>query len=720
LRFFNRLKIRYKILLGIAGVVLFFGILSGLLVSRIAARSLVQENKARGTSLVRSLASRAIDPVLASDYLRMQNMVDEFTALSEFYDYAFIQDAQGEVVTHTFDGGFPVDLKSANQVEADGKVGIRLLDTGRSRIYDFAAPLFIGEGLLGTMRIGISQSQVRLTVNTLLATVIMITAGVGAAAMLLGTLFSDNIAKRINKLQKSAESVVLGNLNIQTGPWAGKTCREIMHCTLDKCPAYKNVRHRCWYMAGTLCPECEGKTLLQKPETCRDCKVYKAGVGDEIQSLAETFDFMALSLRDHINELTRIQADVMRQKQLLNTILDVTPDIVSLRDESLGYMAVNRAFRNAFDIGDTDVVGKTNSELFGNDMPDFEGEEDAAILKDGKPQAKQVFVGKEEHRRWFHVIKMPVHDGDKRIGLLMTARDISVIKRYQERLIHSQKMEDLGKLSGGVAHEINTPLGVILGYAQLMLEDTPADSQMHKDLEIIEKQTKICRRIVSDLLGFSRNVESAMEPMDVNASIRDVLAVVENIFKQERVEIVADLSPHIPEIVGDREKLKQVWINLLNNAFDAVGSDGVIVVRTALCSSQKAVMVSVADSGRGIPADVIGKIYEPFFSTKPSGKGTGLGLSITSGIIGDHNGRIFALSPAPLEALTSSLEENISILPLLNDQSSSPGTVMVIELPKTSDGLPDELCPEARALKSASAKLQKAGAKDGEKPSQGA
>lgn len=700
LQFFNRLKIRYKILLGIAGVVLFFGVLSGILVSRITARSLVQENKARGTSLVRSLASRAIDPVLASDFLRMKNMVDEFTALSAYYEYAFIQNAQGEVMTHTFDGGFPVDLKIANIVTADGGVGIRLLDTGKSRIYDFAAPLVIGDSLLGTMRIGISQSLVRATVNKLLATVVMITVGVGAAAMLIGSLFSDNIAKRINKLQKTAESVVLGNLNIQTGPWAGKTCREIMHCTLEKCPAYRNVRHRCWYMAGTLCPECEGKTLLQKPESCRDCKVYKSTVGDEIQSLAETFDFMALSLRDHIEELTRIQADVMRQKQLLNTILDVTPDIVSLRDESLRYMAVNRAFRNAFNIGGTDVVGKNNMELFGDEMPDFEGEEDAGILKEGKPQAKQVFVGKDEHRRWFHIIKMPVYDGEKRIGLLMTARDISVIKRYQERLIHSQKMEDLGKLAGGVAHEINTPLGVILGYAQLMLEDTPADSQMHKDLEIIEKQTKVCRRIVSDLLGFSRNVDSAMETMDVNASIQDVLAVVDNIFKQERVDVVVDLAPDIPEIVGDREKLKQVWINLLNNAFDAVGSDGVIVVRTALCSSQKAVVVTVADTGKGIPDDVIEKIYEPFFSTKPSGKGTGLGLSITSGIIGDHNGRIFAVSPVPAEALQTQGSQRL--------KAENPGTVLVIELPVNSDGLPDEPCSESRALKSASAALKQA------------
>jgi two-component system, NtrC family, sensor kinase len=144
-------------------------------------------------------------------------------------------------------------------------------------------------------------------------------------------------------------------------------------------------------------------------------------------------------------------------------------------------------------------------------------------------------------------------------------------------------MESIGKLAGGVAHEINTPLGIILGYAQLLKEDAPPDSQLAEDLAIIEKQTKVCRKIVADLLGFSRQGQTDKREMCFNNSVMESVSLVRHSFELDRVHIVTRLDDSFPIIYGDPEKLKQVWINLLNNAKDAMPeSGGVIVVVTKL------------------------------------------------------------------------------------------------------------------------------------------
>jgi len=283
------------------------------------------------------------------------------------------------------------------------------------------------------------------------------------------------------------------------------------------------------------------------------------------------------------------------------------------------------------------------------------------------------------------MVKMPVYDEDRIAGLLLSARDITEIKQYQEKLVQSVKMEQLGKLAGGVAHEINTPLCIILGYAQMLLEDIPRDLEGYEYLTIIEKQAQICRRIVGDLLGFSRQIESQMEEMDLNQSIEDVLHLVRHTFKQHWVDIEADLDPVLPLIIGDKEKLKQVWINLLNNAFDAISDDGTIWVRTKLCPQGRRVLVTVADSGPGIEAEAKSKIFDPFFTTKAPGAGTGLGLSVSFGIIQDHHGSISALSPVGLAFRGTSAS---------GKKEPGPGSVFLVELPVSPDDPEADSCED--------------------------
>ena len=270
------------------------------------------------------------------------------------------------------------------------------------------------------------------------------------------------------------------------------------------------------------------------------------------------------------------------------------------------------------------------------------------------------------------MVKIPVRNPNGDVtGILCSGNDMTELEEIQARLVEFQKMASIGKLAAGVAHEINTPLGIIMGYAQLLLEEVPEDDDTHNDLQTIEKQCKICRKIVSDLLSFSRYTESTVALLDVNQSIEEVVSVVEHTFKLERVEIERDYYSTLPPVKGDKEKLKQVFVNLLNNAYDAIGVDGTIRITTSFDNKNDEIMISVSDTGMGIPPEKIDRIFDPFFTTKPVDKGTGLGLSVTFGIIEEHGGRIEVESP-PSSARKDEGED-------------AKGTVFIIHLPVLRD-----------------------------------
>jgi len=685
MRFLTRLSFRSKIILGITALVLAFGLVSAFLASKVASRAMLAEIKKRGSSLGLSLAARTTDPMLSLDFLRLKNMVDEVKESSDDIVYTFVQDKNGQVLSHTFKVGFPIELKDANLVPPGSPQNIQLLDIGDERVYDIAIPVTISHERLGTVRVGLSQIKAQAAVGRLLFIIFGVSAGAGLLAVMLGTLFAGTVTRRLNILRHSAEEMVKGNLDLQTGPQLKRNCWEIMNCEKPGCPAYGNTRHRCWYLAGTLCPGCAEGGYEKKISACESCQVYKENAGDEIQSLAEAFDFMALSLNHTIEELKQAETNLIRQQQLLKTILDVTPDLVSLQDDKLAYQAVNPAFCQFFDLPAKDIIGKTDKDIFSPEQAKSIEREDMQVLQTGVPLSKELLVSKNNHKRWLHMVKVPVYDQEKIAGLLFSARDITQIKRFQEQLIQSVKMEQLGKLAGGMAHEINTPLAIILGYTQMLIEDLPQDSESHDFLKLIEKQAQICRRLVGDLLGFSRQMESKMEEMDLNRSIDEVLQLVRHSFKQNWVDIEASLDPDLPLITGDSEKLKQVWINLLNNAFEAIGEDGTIRVTSRLCPQGHRVLVTVADTGGGINPDDQEKIFEPFFTTKAPGVGTGLGLSVTFGIVQDHGGKISVISPAPPEYLgqVSSTKK-----------PTGQGTVFLIELPVSEEEALEDSCED--------------------------
>jgi two-component system, NtrC family, sensor kinase len=219
-------------------------------------------------------------------------------------------------------------------------------------------------------------------------------------------------------------------------------------------------------------------------------------------------------------------------------------------------------------------------------------------------------------------------------------KDIEQRKLMEEQLAQADKLASIGELSSGVAHEINNPLGVILGYTQLLLRGEKNTSERFADLKTIEKHVRSCKSIVEDLLSFSRKSETEKERLDIHRVIEDVLTFVQHHSDIEHIAIEKDYSPGVPPILMDEKKIKQVLINLVVNAIHAVGQKGRIWVATVLNAQSDNLLVTVRDDGHGIEKKDINKIFDPFFTTKATGEGTGLGLSVSYGIIKDHGGQI--------------------------------------------------------------------------------
>jgi two-component system NtrC family sensor kinase len=210
--------------------------------------------------------------------------------------------------------------------------------------------------------------------------------------------------------------------------------------------------------------------------------------------------------------------------------------------------------------------------------------------------------------------------------------------QYDRLVLQTEKLSALGRMAAGIAHEINNPLAGILLFSTNMLKKAPSEGPIKEGLEIIIQETIRCKAIIQDLLEFSREREPQKIPADINQVIEKGVAILKNELRLHHIRLEKELSDRLPKLLIDENQIQQVLINLLLNAIQAIGEQGVITIRTGLSPNHKFVTVEVSDSGCGILPEHLSKIFDPFFSTKP--KGTGLGLAVTFGIVQKHGGQI--------------------------------------------------------------------------------
>ena len=216
------------------------------------------------------------------------------------------------------------------------------------------------------------------------------------------------------------------------------------------------------------------------------------------------------------------------------------------------------------------------------------------------------------------------------------------LKEAQAQLVQSEKLSAVGELAAGISHEINNPLGVILGFAQAVVKRLPPNDPFESPLRSIEREAKRCKDLVQNLLTFSRAEKPEKEEMDINETVESALVLITAHAEIRNIRLVTQFNRDIPRVFANRIQIQQVIINLCNNAIDSMPSSGSVTVKTGTARLENApmVMIEVTDTGHGIPKEIQSKIFDPFFTTKEVGKGTGLGLSLVFEIIEKHTGRI--------------------------------------------------------------------------------
>ena len=258
----------------------------------------------------------------------------------------------------------------------------------------------------------------------------------------------------------------------------------------------------------------------------------------------------------------------------------------------------------------------------------------------GRDEVGDLSRAMEKLRRSFLVQKLELEALNKDLDQKVIART-EELRTAQDQLIKAERLASVGRLAGGVAHEINNPTGVILtraGYLLALVEEKKVGREFQDDLEAVQRNAQRISKITSSLLSFSRQSPVKMEalkPLDV---INAACELVTHGLRDTDIKLAVNCSGDLPWIKGDTTQLEQVLVNLMTNGIDAMEPGGTLSISAE--EVQEYLKISVRDTGPGIPPEIQEKIFEPFFTTKEVGKGTGLGLSITYGIVADHQGTI--------------------------------------------------------------------------------
>jgi len=210
----------------------------------------------------------------------------------------------------------------------------------------------------------------------------------------------------------------------------------------------------------------------------------------------------------------------------------------------------------------------------------------------------------------------------------------------QNTLMQSQRLASVGKLAAGIAHEINNPLGGILVLSSLVMEELKEDDPHRENLQEVIKQTMRCRDIVKGLLQFSRQEKGKTEYVNINEVLTNTLSLIEKQALFHNIKVIKNFDQNIPSILGDNSQLQQVFMNVILNAVQAMAEVGEMTINTYHDTKNEMAVVEIADTGCGIPEELIDRIFDPFFTTKEVGEGTGLGLAIAYGIVTKHQARM--------------------------------------------------------------------------------
>jgi two-component system NtrC family sensor kinase len=339
-----------------------------------------------------------------------------------------------------------------------------------------------------------------------------------------------------------------------------------------------------------------------------------------------------------ISGLKTFQAELQRERDFSGKILNNTQSLILVADTA---GLVSYANRRWYDMGyqQMQVLGHPLQHLVAPAWRQALEDAFTATLQGQQVDNLELQILRDGGRvGQFSVNLSPMRDDQGSVAsIVVVMSDITDAATLQAKLMHTEKMAAVGQLVSGVAHEVNNPLTAILGFADLLMENPELPESARKDLRIILQEAQRTKQIVQNLLSFARQMPPQRKPVQLNAILRRTLQLRSYDFHSRGVEIAEHLDPELPQVIGDSHQLQQVFLNIINNAYDAVrdtGRPARIEIHTT--RRQHSIEVLFRDNGQGITLPE--RIFDPFFTTKEIGKGTGLGLSICYGIVHEHGG----------------------------------------------------------------------------------
>jgi PAS domain S-box-containing protein len=368
-------------------------------------------------------------------------------------------------------------------------------------------------------------------------------------------------------------------------------------------------------------------------------------------------------------------AEGKRAEERFRLVVESAPNAIVVINEQGEIVLVNSRTEEWFGYRREELIGRPVEVLVPERFQASHTDERARFL--ASPQARPMGVGRDLFGRRKDGSEFPVEIGLNPMrtgeGMLVLAAvvDISARKQAEEALRESKrelekalaelqaksdevkamtqqlwqaaKLASVGELAAGIAHELNNPLATVSLRIESVLGRTPPEDPRRRSLEVIEQETRRMGDLVANLLQFSRRGQEQVSTVDVHQELAKAVELIHHLFRKRLIQVVQELAPEPPVIHADRQKLRQVFLNLLTNAADAMPEGGTLTLRTAadvLENGKPGVRIEFSDTGVGIPAEHLGKILDPFFTTKEEGRGTGLGLAICRRIVQEHHGTL--------------------------------------------------------------------------------
>jgi len=386
--------------------------------------------------------------------------------------------------------------------------------------------------------------------------------------------------------------------------------------------------------------------------TRTDWSIYKG-----LAFVIITAGLLAWLLRSELLVRERQQAALQESETRYRTLLENIPQKIFLKDRDSRYVSVNEHYAQDLHLAPEQVVGKDDHAFFPSELAAKYRGDDQRLMETGASEEFDEEYRNRGQLRFIHTIKTPVRDADGQVtGILGIFSDITERKRLEtERLEleaqmrQQQRLESIGTLAGGVAHEINNPINGIMNYAQIIQDRLPPESPLSEYTREILHETQRVATIVRNLLTFSRDDRQTSSPARVADVIEGALSLIRTVIRHDQIRLAVTIVDDLPELPCRSQQLQQVLMNLMTNARDALNErypnhdpDKILSVSAQPLSREgkRWIRITVEDHGVGITPEVRERMFDPFFTTKPRDRGTGLGLAISHGIVKEHDGRI--------------------------------------------------------------------------------